>query len=410
PKLPQQQAMAKVVNPPPRYTHPEWTFSNNQKYRNAELERAAAERLKAESDRIIEETAKKTAAAQADVDKKLNQRLNDVKYWREEVDEKLAGVSGEIDRLGAFISRVDKALESYQEPLHISQQCLINREGRIGIDLVHDDVQKELLKEVEVNQGAQALLLKTLEQAKEQLRLNRKAKYQLEKDIADKRSAEQLDSHCVALKGNSAGLGRSPCAVGIDSKSVSPEEWQELSNRNILEAEKQRQNSAHMCSIVDGILQAVANDLEKQKSCVDIAVKRRVAETRDSKAKLEEHLAQVLAEVKDMEVNIDKLESAIAEKEQPLKVAETRLKVRGARPNVEQCRDPAQFRLVEEVGGIQASVEALSQRLAASRDSLKGLLRRQLDLEEEIQIKANTLYIDEVQCGGLRGSIQIHSF
>uniref|UniRef100_A0A1I8GZC7 Tektin n=2 Tax=Macrostomum lignano TaxID=282301 RepID=A0A1I8GZC7_9PLAT len=402
--------MAKVVNPPPRYTHPEWTFSNNQKYRNAELERAAAERLKAESDRIIEETAKKTAAAQADVDKKLNQRLNDVKYWREEVDEKLAGVSGEIDRLGAFISRVDKALESYQEPLHISQQCLINREGRIGIDLVHDDVQKELLKEVEVNQGAQALLLKTLEQAKEQLRLNRKAKYQLEKDIADKRSAEQLDSHCVALKANSAGLGRSPCAVGIDSKSVSPEEWQELSNRNILEAEKQRQNSAHMCSIVDGILQAVANDLEKQKSCVDIAVKRRVAETRDSKAKLEEHLAQVLAEVKDMEVNIDKLESAIAEKEQPLKVAETRLKVRGARPNVEQCRDPAQFRLVEEVGGIQASVEALSQRLAASRDSLKGLLRRQLDLEEEIQIKANTLYIDEVQCGGLRGSIQIHSF
>ena len=44
------------------------------------------------------------------------------------------------------------------------------REGRLKIDLVHDDVQKELLKEVETLEGVQALLQRTLEEATEQVR------------------------------------------------------------------------------------------------------------------------------------------------------------------------------------------------------------------------------------------------
>ena len=42
----------------------------------------------------------------------------------------------------------------------------------MSIDLVHDDVQKQLLKEVEEIQGVQALLQRTLEQATEQIRYN----------------------------------------------------------------------------------------------------------------------------------------------------------------------------------------------------------------------------------------------
>ena len=48
--------------------------------------------------------------------------------------------------------------------------CFFCREGRLKIDLVHDDVQKELLKEVETLEGVQALLQRTLEEATEQVR------------------------------------------------------------------------------------------------------------------------------------------------------------------------------------------------------------------------------------------------
>ena len=45
-----------------------------------------------------------------------------------------------------------------------------HREKRKAVDLVHDDVQKELIKEVETIEGVQALLQRSLEQATEQVR------------------------------------------------------------------------------------------------------------------------------------------------------------------------------------------------------------------------------------------------
>jgi tektin-1 len=75
----------------------------------------------------------------------------------------------------------------------------MNREKRYDIDLVHDNVQKELIKEIDIENGAHALLVKLHEQVVEQLRLNRKAKYNLEQDIKDKFNAHNTDSHARNL-------------------------------------------------------------------------------------------------------------------------------------------------------------------------------------------------------------------
>ena len=63
--------MAKLVQPPPKFTHPEWVISNHMKYGNAEAERAAAERLNDEANRIIDDTDKTTYKVQRDVNKKF---------------------------------------------------------------------------------------------------------------------------------------------------------------------------------------------------------------------------------------------------------------------------------------------------------------------------------------------------
>ena len=47
---------------------------------------------------------------------------------------------------------------------------VVNRQRRIETDLVHDDAEKHLIKEVEVIQGALALLVRTKEQIVEQIR------------------------------------------------------------------------------------------------------------------------------------------------------------------------------------------------------------------------------------------------
>ena len=50
------------------------------------------------------------------------------------------------------------------------QRLANNREGRAGIDLVHDKPETELLKEGEVLRGVQNLFRRDIEQATEQIR------------------------------------------------------------------------------------------------------------------------------------------------------------------------------------------------------------------------------------------------
>jgi tektin-4 len=79
-------------------------------------------------------------------------------------------------------------------------------------------------------------------------------------------------------------------------------------------------------------------------------------------------------------------------------VAQTRLDHRTHRPNVELCRDPAQFRLVQEVGEIQNSIDRLEQKLADSRASLNDLMATRMSLEQQIALKKNSVFIDRDKC------------
>ncbi|CAH8831448.1 unnamed protein product [Trichobilharzia szidati] len=402
--------MAGLVRPPQRFTHEEWTYSNNLKYRSAEKEREISQGLQNECDRFIEETARRTERTLKDVEKKFDQRIKDIQYWKSEVNKKLQDVTEETDVLDEYFIRLKKTLEATEEPLHIAQQCLLSREKRTGIDLVHDDAQKELIKEVEVIKGAQGVLQKAIEQAKEQLRLNRKAIYNLKKDSSDKLEAQRIDEYALSLKPTDESLPGFDRLPKMDAKSFTQEEWQNFSTASIEAGDKQLQNSHELRSIIDGVIQQVAADIKRQIEATNRALKKRISETRSSKAKLEEHLSAVIKEISNVEDTLYELDKAIKDKDGALRLAGTRLGIRKERPNIELCRDPANYRLIQEVDEINRDIEQLKQRLHAAHASLKGLCRRQLDLEEEIQIKAATLFIDEVQCMGIRESINFSAF
>ena len=121
-------------------------------------------------------------------------------------------------------------------------------------------------------------------------------------------------------------------------------------------------------------------------------------------------ILQVVKQIQEMEDNISRLSKAIEDKQNPMMLNQTRLENRSYRPNVELCGDAVQYRLIQEVTELGVSVAQLQERLAQSQDSLKGLVRRQLDLEDDIKVKANTLFIDETECMGMRKSISIQAY
>uniref|UniRef100_A0A6I8R9M5 Tektin n=1 Tax=Xenopus tropicalis TaxID=8364 RepID=A0A6I8R9M5_XENTR len=244
-----------------------------------------------------DESEKTTQKSQKDFNKKLDQRLEEIQFWKKELDSKLEDTVNDIAQLLACKIRLEKSLERCKEPLSLAQQCLIKQEKRVGIDLVHDEAEQELIKAVDVIQGVMTLL--------EYNRTN--SKYSLEKDLKDKFQALKIDNHCAGLTNNSPDIA----CLGYDS--VTPIEWEDFTNTNIVKAEKRRNNAVTLRSLIDGILSET--------------------ETKDAKNKLEEHL--VISEISSQEKNIEILKKALADKEGPMKMEQTRLDTRTLRPNVE---------------------------------------------------------------------------
>ena len=76
--------------------------------------------------------------------------------------------------------------------------------------------------------------------------------------------------------------------------SVTPDEWKDFSDKNILKSEREKNAAINLRSIVDGVLMQTYNDLVKQFDIVNLAFKNRIEETEKAKIKLETHLTKVI--------------------------------------------------------------------------------------------------------------------
>jgi len=70
----------------------------------------------------------------------------------------------------------------------------------LDIDLVHDDIEKNLLKEREVIRGAEKLLDLILKETCEQIRKLKATLYNIDHDLENKESNLRIDRRNVTLK------------------------------------------------------------------------------------------------------------------------------------------------------------------------------------------------------------------
>lgn len=138
--------MAQLMPSPLRHHPEDWKRSNLLHYNNAEQERAGAEQLRAETKRMCKAVDAQTVQTRSDVENKIAGRLRDIKFWKEELERKIEENSAETDLLCDAKARLEEALRSTNFPHEVANVCLSYREGRVGIDLVHDDVEIQLRK------------------------------------------------------------------------------------------------------------------------------------------------------------------------------------------------------------------------------------------------------------------------
>ncbi|XP_067654722.1 tektin-3-like isoform X3 [Haliotis asinina] len=385
-----------------RYTHTDWSHSNSLNFNLSEKERSFAERLRADAWRAVKETDARTRNRQTDVTKRLGERVYDITFWKSELNNEINAMATETENMKEYKRTLEKALADTANPLHVAEECLMHREKRQGIDLVNDEVERTLVREVDIIRKCQAKMKKVLEKAYVQLKMNRAAQHAMEIDAKDKNHAQNLDDRMQQLRNSSAGIGYYPGIENIDNTLTIPVSWARYTQENIARSQKERAASERLRGDIDTCLRACANEMWNNFNSVNNNFNTRIRETTDARNKLQAHLQRTMQEIFDMEKNIELLRKAIQDKELPMKVAQTRLDERTRRIHVELCNDPVMKSLQREVSEIRESVRILKERLKSSELSLARLMKTKATLEHDISVKENSLRIDSQWCMGMR--------
>lgn len=381
-----------------KYLPSEWAVRCQAGFAQAFSDRDTSERSRYDSKRLAAETEARSQRSQAGVTKALGERLQDLHFWRSELCREIGDLTSETDLLLAQKRRLERALDATETPASIASDNLQCRERRLGPDLVRDEVEVELIREMELIRNVQELLKRTLEQTVMQIRLNRDAKETLEMDWSDKFEAYDIDDKCGRYNNQSTEIQLHPNSSKFEDYASTPESWADFTHNNICKAEHERMASINLRTLIDNILQDIAEDLRQQCAAVDRAFAKRCEELEDARHKFENQLTKTLEEIGKQEMNITSLKQAIKDKETPLKVAQTRLYQRSFRPNVELCKDTAQIRLVNEVEELTESIRCLQQKLEEAEQSLMNMEDTRLSFVKEIAIKENSLFIDREKC------------
>ncbi|XP_050577496.1 tektin-1 [Bombus affinis] len=401
------------IVPPPtlKFSLHQWHLNNRHRYRCSEAQQELADRLLNESQRVCELSSEKVRNNKEETDHRLKEKIEDIEFRKRELLRIRKEVLLEIDALSIYKERIMDALSSVRKNAFvICEKCLIFREHRLGIDLVHDDIEKELLKECEVIKGVESLLVRTLEQTQEQIRRLKATLYYMDHELEDKENNLRIDKHNLNLKETNLNLSIYHGTSRLDPSTIELNEWEMQTNNNIINASKEVNSARPLRCYIDTIIKQVIDDLNDQKNATDEAFRRRIEETKEAKIKLELQHAEIMRQAAEMKSNITRIEKSIAEKESFLALAHTRLGNRCQRPGLELTRDLVEINLVKEVYDLREIVSKLQATIFESQASLRYLLKTQIQIEEDINVKINTLKIDEVDCMTLRQSMDYHTY
>lgn len=403
-----------LVCMPPRsakFTLSEWRLNNDARCRNTEDQQQLADRVLGESERIREETAERSEIMKATSDRRIEERLGDIEFNKNELMIQRKEITNELEALSMYKTRLQDCLAALQtNALNICRKCLMLRDGRVGIDLVVDEVEQALQREITTILGGQSLLKRALEQLNEQMRRLRATRYLLDRDLQYKQAAIDLDKGSLSLKPTDLCLSVYEGYSNLDPANISADEYNAYSGKNIQMAAREVTSARPIRVFIDTLLKQVVDDLWVAYNKCNHEFNERIKETKMSKGKLEEMHYETTRKICAMQNNILQLQKALADKEGNTALAHTRLGRRAQRVGAELVRDPPGQALYYECEMLRHSTEQLQQMLHEATSSLRYLLQTQIQLEEDINVKMNTLKIDEVDCMTLRATMDYHEY
>ncbi|XP_069979523.1 tektin-2 isoform X2 [Penaeus vannamei] len=341
----------KVEKPVARHLPEDWHRNNTALRQASHDTRTTSHNLRNESTHFRNQTTNKTWWDNADNTIRLQDRIYEVQRVTDDLDRSLRQTLAEIAKLEAAKETTEAELEARVSPLNTAMECLTLRERRREGDLVKDDIELELHKEVRTLEKSRADLEKVVLDAVSQLRVLHEAKQNLQDDLKDKRAALAVDREQEALTEHSPEISFKPDPLRIPPGTILPADWLEHPLKNMAAAENAIKESQSL----------------RDRMCVTIQI-----------AALEEQLRA----------------SSL-----PLKVAQTRLEGRTARVRHDLVRDAPQDGLVAEVQHLTQTRTLLREKLAKALDALHTLQRHLRTVDVDLGRKNLSVSLEQKVTG-----------
>lgn len=392
--------------PPPPVNPSVWRASHASRLQHAHACSSRAQRIREENRRVCDETERLTASHRSEVERRLEDRIGDVSFWREEMSGRHASLDQDASKLRVLRERLRKAHHLYLQPLEVALKCIDIRRERVGVEEVEDEVSTALRQEVQELGRCRAALADGLADTEHQLRRVLACRHHLQQDVMDKDTALEVEQNTARLTPTAPPTTIIP-AQKIDPSPVSVEGWHGTGEKLLSKADQEHQLAEQVLDAAEDLLVATSRHLRQRLDHTDHCLKERIADTRRAKTLLEEEHAKVVEEETQLEKSLVEVEDQLEAKRGPLALVQTRLHSRARRPNMERTRDEVEEALLREVEELELTISRLTSAAEISRSQLQNLRSARVSLEHDINLKARTLLLDEVKVAGLRSTVTI---
>ncbi|XP_076622261.1 tektin-2 isoform X1 [Colletes latitarsis] len=392
--------------PVPHIGLPDWYARQWELQQGADTRSAEAFELR-NSGRIVQsETMVKTMWDTYMNDVRLADRITELSRWRELLQNLLRKLVSEIQLLRDEKTDADKELETLNNPLQITAECISMRDCRRGTELTYDEADTELKKELCILENVKQSLTDRIQAAWEKLNRLETVKFKVELDIEDKDETIKIDKDNLNLDRTCANISYKPNALRIPKDAISYEAWLEHCQNSKSLADNELSDIYSFRESMNVMRERARNDIKAQQDVTDFSLRKRIYQTQKARNELQWQKLKIQKEMEIMQKEIVRLEDALLHKTDAIKCAETRLENRTYRPGFELCRDEADLGLKDEVLQLQHTEKDLKKVIENSKEAYNNLESLLLQIERNLDDKQHSLATD-VMCLDMRATLKI---
>lgn len=331
----------------------------------------------------------------------------DFRFWISKLEELRQQFVDTIEKLDLRRRQMESYLSKLEAELKLAQENLYDREKRHQCDLVHDDLQCELIRLIDLLTDGQRTLKNDFEQIGEHSRCSRDLLREINLEANQKlhalshQTAALHSTHTLPCYSNPEDLQQLVPNEHCHADGVTYIRWCKRMQGLAEQAEGILQGSRDLL-LSNRHLPAFETTIVHQWQRVDDALERHVQDLHCIRDQLHDQLDDVHENVLNTAKSIEFLRKSIEDQSAYANVIQCRVALLSTRTPSENITDVEYPKLLEELNDLQCSMARLRRGMSQEEGILQHLIRLKTTLQEDLATKNNSLFIHREKIIGQR--------